>query len=162
MEELKEKSALDAVIQVRKLLENGSVFEMALLACYATGEYLPIPGAVCKNPMKRSEFYNKVNYSKATMCNWIKAMRLVVKNNDFELFQNYPNDYPFSYDKLILIYENNLKDYGTLKDLLKLSVKSLKGLVGENDEDIVFNLNGIEYKTKKKRLNAFLRDCIRE
>ena len=132
-------SAKDTITNVKSRLESveKSAFNIALLCAYGTGvtipEYTDNKGnlhgeATCDKPIKQNDYIKLVGRSKATLSRWIKAMNLIIENNRFNDFAT--GLYPFSYDKIIDIFENTeVFDGYVFKDLMDLSACTLATMV---------------------------------
>lgn len=132
-------TANDTINNVKSRLESveKSAFNIALLCAYGTGVTIPeytdnkgnIHGeATCDKPIKQNDYIKLVGRSKATLSRWIKAMNLIIENNRFNEFAS--GLYPFSYDKIIDIFENTEVFNGyVFKDLMDLSASTLATMV---------------------------------
>lgn len=132
-------TANDTINNVKSRLESveKSAFNIALLCAYGTGVTIPeytdnkgnIHGeATCDKPIKQNDYIKLVGRSKATLSRWIKAMNLIIENNHFNDFTT--GLYPFSYDKIIDIFENaEVFDGYVFKDLMDLSACTLATMV---------------------------------
>ena len=132
-------TAKDTITNVKSRLESveKSAFNIALLCAYGTGVTIPeytdnkgnVHGeATCDKPIKQNDYIKLVGRSKATLSRWIKAMNLIIENNRFNDFAT--GLYPFSYDKIIDIFENTeVFDGYVFKDLMDLSACTLATMV---------------------------------
>lgn len=132
-------TANETINSVKSRLETveKSAFNIALLCAYGTGvtipEYADSKGnvhgeATCDKPIKQNDYIKLVGRSKATLSRWIKAMNLIIENNRFIDFAS--GVYPFSYDKIIDIFENAEVFNGyVFKDLMDLSACTLATMV---------------------------------
>lgn len=132
-------TANDTINNVKSRLESveKSAFNIALLCAYGTGVTIPeytdnkgnVHGeATCDKPIKQNDYIKLVGRSKATLSRWIKAMNLIIENNRFNDFAT--GLYPFSYDKIIDIFENTeVFDGYVFKDLMDLSACTLATMV---------------------------------
>lgn len=132
-------TANETIDSVKSRLETveKSAFNIALLCAYGTGitipEYTDNKGnvhgeATCDKPIKQTDYIKLVGRSKATLSRWIKAMNLIIKNNRFNDFTT--GSFPFSYDKIIDIFENTeVFDGYVFKDLMDLSACTLATMV---------------------------------
>lgn len=132
-------TANDTINNVKTRLESveKSAFNIALLCAYGTGitipEYTDNKGnvhgeATCDKSIKQNDYIKLVGRSKATLSRWIKAMKLIIENNRFNDFAT--GLYPFSYDKIIDIFENTEVFNGyVFKDLMELSACTLATMV---------------------------------
>lgn len=132
-------TANDTITNVKSRLESveKSAFNIALLCAYGTGVTIPeytdnkgnVHGeATCDKPIKQNDYIKLVGRSKATLSRWIKAMNLIIENNRFNDFSS--GLYPFSYDKIIDIFENaEVFDGYVFKDLMELSACTLATMV---------------------------------
>ena len=132
-------TANDTITNVKSRLESveKSAFNIALLCAYGTGVTIPeytdnkgnVHGeATCDKPIKQNDYIKLVGRSKATLSRWIKAMNLIIENNRFNDFAT--SLYPFSYDKIIDIFENaEVFDGYVFKDLMDLSACTLATMV---------------------------------
>ena len=132
-------TANDTINNVKSRLESveKSAFNIALLCAYGTGVTIPeytdnkgnVHGeATCDKPIKQNDYIKLVGRSKATLSRWIKAMNLIIENNRFNDFAS--GLYPFSYDKIIDIFENVEVFQGyVFKDLMELSACTLATMV---------------------------------
>ena len=132
-------TANETIDNVKLRLETveKSAFNIALLCAYGTGVTIPAytdnkgvehGETVCDKPIKQNDYIKLVGRSKATLSRWIKAMNLIIENNCFNDFAS--GLYPFSYDKIIDIFENaEVFDGYVLKDLMELSACTLSTMV---------------------------------
>lgn len=132
-------TANETINSVKSRLETveKSAFNIALLCAYGTGVTIPeytdnkgnVHGeATCDKPIKQNDYIKLVGRSKATLSRWIKAMNLIIENNRFNDFAT--GVYPFSYDKIIDIFENaEVFDGYVFKDLMDLSACTLATMV---------------------------------
>lgn len=132
-------TANETIDSVKSRLETveKSAFNIALLCAYGTGvtipEYTDNKGSVhgeatCDKPIKQNDYIKLVGRSKATLSRWIKAMNLIIENNRFNDFAS--GLYPFSYDKIIDIFENaEVFDGYVFKDLMDLSACTLATMI---------------------------------
>lgn len=132
-------TANDTINNVKSRLESveKSAFNIALLCAYGTGVTIPeytdnkgnIHGeAACDKPIKQNDYIKLVGRSKATLSRWIKAMNLIIENNRFNDFAT--GLYPFSYDKIIDIFEHTEVFQGyVFKDLMELSACTLATMI---------------------------------
>lgn len=132
-------TANETINNVKSRLESveKSAFNIALLCAYGTGVTIPeytdnkgnIHGeATCDKPIKQNDYIKLVGRSKATLSRWIKAMNLIIENNRFNDFAS--GLYPFSYDKIIDIFENKEVFQGyVFKDLMDLSACTLATMI---------------------------------
>lgn len=132
-------TANDTIHNVKLRLESveKSAFNIALLCAYGTGVTIPeytdnkgnVHGeATCDKPIKQNDYIKLVGRSKATLSRWVKAMNLIIENNRFNDFAT--GLYPFSYDKIIDIFENAEVFNGyVFKDLMDLSACTLATMV---------------------------------
>lgn len=128
-------TANETIDNVKLRLETveKSAFNIALLCAYGTGVTIPAytdnkgvehGETVCDKPIKQNDYIKLVGRSKATLSRWIKAMNLIIENNYFNDFAT--GLYPFSYDKIIDIFENAEVFNGyAFKDLMELSACTL-------------------------------------
>lgn len=133
----------EAIASVKTRLETveKSAFNIALLCAYTLGDTIPAyvdnkgnehGEAVCEKPIKKqADLLKLIGRSKATLSRWIKAIRLIIEKGYFTEFSN--GSLPFSYDKIIIIFENSaLLDGYVLADLMALTVDSLEALTEKN------------------------------
>lgn len=132
-------TANETIDNVKLRLETveKSAFNIALLCAYGIGVTIPAytdnkgvehGETVCDKPIKQNDYIKLVGRSKATLSRWIKAMNLIIENNCFNDFAS--GLYPFSYDKIIDIFENaEVFDGYVLKDLMELSACTLSTMV---------------------------------
>lgn len=132
-------TANETIDSVKSRLETveKSAFNIALLCAYGTGvtipEYTDNKGNIhgettCDKPIKQNDYIKLVGRSKATLSRWIKAMTLIIDNSYFSDFAS--GLYPFSYDKIIDIFENAEVFNGyVFKDLMDLSACTLATMV---------------------------------
>lgn len=132
-------TANDTINNVKSRLESveKSAFNIALLCAYGTGVTIPeytdnkgnVHGeATCEKSIKQNDYIKLVGRSKATLSRWIKAMILIIDNNYFSDFAS--GLYPFSYDKIIDIFENKEVFQGYIfKDLMDLSASTLATMI---------------------------------
>lgn len=131
--------ASEAITNIKSRLETveKSAFNIALLCVYTLGDTIPPytdnkgvdhGEAICDNPIKKqADLLKLIGRSKATLSRWIKAMRLIIEKGHFTDFAN--GSLPFSYDKIITIFENDSKftDY-ILSDLMAMTVDTLEAM----------------------------------
>lgn len=134
-------SATEALNEINLRLETveKSVFNIALLTSYGCGVTIPAyvdtkgvehAEATCEKGMKQKDFITLVNRSSKTISRWKIAMDLIIEKNRFNDFAT--GLYPFSYDKIIVIFRNEKAFEGTmLPDLMKMSAKSLETVADE-------------------------------
>ena len=132
-------TANETITTVKTRLESveKSAFNIALLCAYGTGVTIPeytdnrgnVHGeATCEKSIKQNDYIKLVGRSKSTLSRWIKAMNLIIKNNRFNEFAT--GLYPFSYDKIIDIFENAEVFTGyVFKDLMNLSACTLATMI---------------------------------
>ncbi len=137
-------TANDTINNVKSRLEavEKSAFNIALLCAYGTGVTIPeytdnkgnVHGeAICDKPIKQNDYIKLVGRSKATLSRWIKAMKLIIDNNYFNDFAT--GLYPFSYDKIIDIFENTEVFNGyVFNDLMELSACTLATMVKDYEK----------------------------
>lgn len=109
-------------------VEN-SAFKVATRCAYLIGVEVPTEnGEKIKNPkaMERKDVYAKVKKSKATLSRWVKALNYVIDNQLFNDFNN--GVYPFSFDKIIIIFDHELTADNTFENLMAMSVAELEKL----------------------------------
>lgn len=160
-------TANDTINNVKSRLESveKSAFNIALLCAYGTGVTIPeytdnkgnVHGeATCDKPIKQNDYIKLVGRSKATLSRWIKAMNLIIENNRFNEFAS--GLYPFSYDKIIDIFENTeVFDGYVFKDLMDLSACTLATMIKdytkpseEKSEETATDSNSTEEKSEEK------------
>lgn len=132
------KTALDCIKSIKNRLETveKSAFNIALECAYTLGVEIPAYTdskgiehgcAVIDKPVKKqADLLKLIGRSKATLSRWIKAFTLILENNCFNEFAS--GKYPFSYDKVILIFENDLVKSNTLDALMSMTVSTLEAL----------------------------------
>lgn len=137
-------TANDTINNVKSRLESveKSAFNIALLCAYGTGVTIPeytdnkgnVHGeAICDKPIKQNDYIKLVGRSKATLSRWIKAMKLIIENNRFNDFVT--GLYPFSYDKIINIFENaDVFNGYVFNDLMELSACTLATMVKDYEK----------------------------
>lgn len=137
-------TANDTINNVKSRLESveKSAFNIALLCAYGTGTTIPeytdnkgnVHGeAICDKPIKQNDYIKLVGRSKATLSRWIKAMKLIIDNNRFNDFAT--GLYPFSYDKIIDIFENaDVFNGYVFNDLMELSACTLATMVKDYEK----------------------------
>lgn len=137
-------TANDTINNVKSRLESveKSAFNIALLCAYGTGVTIPeytdnkgnVHGeAICDKPIKQNDYIKLVGRSKATLSRWIKAMKLIIENNRFNDFAT--GLYPFSYDKIIDIFENaDVFNGYVFNDLMELSACTLATMVKDYEK----------------------------
>lgn len=137
-------TANDTINNVKSRLESveKSAFNIALLCAYGTGVTIPeytdnkgnVHGeAICDKPIKQNDYIKLVGRSKATLSRWIKAMKLIIDNNRFNDFAT--GLYPFSYDKIIDIFENaDVFNGYVFNDLMELSACTLATMVKDYEK----------------------------
>ena len=121
-----------------------SAFNIALECSYALGvtipQYVDSQGnehasATCEKPIKKqADLLKLIGRSKATLSRWIKAMKLIIEKGYFSDFAN--GTLPFSYDKIITIFEHeeNFKGY-VLADLMGMTVDTLDAMAETKEEE---------------------------
>lgn len=114
---------------------ENSAFKVATRCAYLVGVSIPCGSGTITNKkaLKPKEVYSKVNKSKATLSRWIKAIKLVIDNDLFNDFNN--GVYPFSFDKIIMIFDNELTNDNTFEDLMKMSVVEIEKLYKTEEAD---------------------------
>lgn len=131
--------ANEAIISIKSRLETveKSAFNIALLCVYTLGDTIPSytdnkgvehGEAICDNPIKKqADLLKLIGRSKATLSRWIKAMHLIIEKGYFSDFAS--GSLPFSYDKIITIFENDDKfsNY-VLSDLMSMTVDTLEAM----------------------------------
>ena len=134
-------TAKETIENVKSRLETveKSAFNIALLCAYGTGVTIPAytdskgnehGNATCENPIKQKDYIKLVGRSKATLSRWIKAITFILEKGYFTDFSN--GVYPFSYDKIIDIFENENVFAGyVFADLMALSANTLETMVKE-------------------------------
>ena len=137
----------EAITSVKARLADveKSAFNIALLCTYSLGVTIPAytdnkgnehGDATCENPIKKqADLLKLIGRSKATLSRWIKAMKLLIEKGYFSDFAN--GSLPFSYDKIIAIFENEdaFKGY-VIADLMSMTVDSLEAMtVVKKDTD---------------------------
>lgn len=132
-------TASDTINNVKSRLETveKSAFNIALLCAYGTGttipEYTDNKGnlhaeAICEKPIKQNDYIKLVGRSKATLSRWIGAMNLIIEKGYFTDFAS--AKYPFSYDKIYDIFNNEDVFQGMLlSELMELSASTLEKMV---------------------------------
>ena len=129
----------EAIASIKRRLETveKSVFNIAVLGWYSLGNVVPAcndkPEAVNDNPISPKSFYTQVGRSHSTLSRWIGALKLVIEAGDWIEFAT--GLYPFSYDKIFLIYGEDTKAAFTgleKADVLRYSVTTLKDMCGKN------------------------------
>ena len=133
MEASTNNEILKAISNNLTSVEN-SAFKVATRCAYLVGVAIPCGDGTITNKkaLKPKEVYTKVNKSKATLSRWIKALKLVIDNNLFDDFNN--GAYPFSFDKIIMIFENELTANNSFADLMKMSVVEIEALYKNDSE----------------------------
>ena len=139
-------TANEAIASVKLRLETveKSAFNIALLCAYTLGDTIPSyvdnkgnehGEAVCEKPIKKqADLLKLIGRSKATLSRWIKAVRLIIEKGYFTEFSN--GSLPFSYDKVILIFENEEAFEGyVLADLMSMTVDTLEAMTETASED---------------------------
>lgn len=129
-------SAMDTITNVKSRLESveKSAFNIALLVAYGVGVTIPTymdnkgnehGEATCEKPLKQNDYIKLVGRAESTISRWLKAFKLILEKGYFTDFQN--GVYPFSFDKIITIFENEeiFKGY-VFADLMDLSATTLK------------------------------------
>ena len=146
------KSIIDAVVNglttieviedIKKRLESieKSAFNVALACAYSLGVTIPaytdVQGnehaeALCEKPIKtQAELLKLIGRSKATLSRWIKAMNLIIENGYFTEFST--GSLPFSYDKIICIFEHkDIFEGYVIADLMNFTVDTLEDFVAK-------------------------------
>lgn len=116
---------------------ENSAFRVATRCAWLVGVEFTIndKSMVIDNTKKLTpkQVYTKVNKSKATLSRWIKAIKLVIEHDLFNDFNS--GKYPFSFDKIIAIFEYDLIDgTNTFDTLFKLSAIELISM-GKGDDE---------------------------
>lgn len=134
-------SASETIENVKSRLETveKSAFNIALLCAYGTGVTIPAytdnkgnehGEATCEKHIKQSDYIKLVGRSKATISRWLTAMKLIIENGYFTDFAS--GVYPFSYDKIIDILNNEEVFVGyVFADLMNLSASTLETMIKE-------------------------------
>lgn len=136
-------TTIEVVADVNSRLDmvEKSVFNIALECAYALGKTIPQhtdvfgvehASATCEKPFaKQADLLKHINRSKQTLSRWITAMNKVLEKGYFHLFAN--GTLPFSYDKIILICDNEeVFEKYVFADLMAFSVSQLEELVKKN------------------------------
>ena len=132
-----------------------SAFNISMFSAYVTG--VTIPAYVDKNgneygeanvekAIKQSKLIDEIGKAKSTLSRWIKAMRIIIANNHFIDFAN--GILPFSFDKIILIDENqNIFAEYDYYDLFKKSISALEKMIDVNndDDDVAINVEFVTF-----------------
>ena len=133
-------------IKERLISVEKSAFNIALLCVYSLGDTIPAytdsegnehGQAICDKPIKKqADLLKLIGRSKATLSRWIKAMRLLIEKGRFTEFAN--GSLPFSYDKIICIFEHeeSFKGY-ILSDLMSMTVDTLEAMTDTKEEEPV-------------------------
>ena len=137
-------TANEAIASVKSRLETveKSAFNIALLCAYTLGDTIPAytdnkgnehGEAICEKPIKKqADLLKLIGRSKATLSRWIKAIHLIIEKGYFTEFSN--GSLPFSYDKIIIILENEEAFSGyVLSDLMTMTVDSLEAMTDKKD-----------------------------
>lgn len=149
-------TAMDSVNEVKTRIENveKSVFNIALITVYGTGTTIPAytdskgnehGEATCEKSIKQADFIKLVGRSKQTISRWCVAMKLVIDSGYFSDFAT--GVYPFSYDKIILIFGKETSQYFenyVLADLMNLSVDTLETMTKKKDNETEENAQAEE------------------
>ena len=131
-------------VKARLTAVERSAFNIALECAYALGVSIPAHidskgiehgEATIDRPIKKqSELLKLIGRSKATLSRWIKAISLIIEHGYFTEFSS--GTYPFSYDKIITIFENSEKFEGLVfSDLMGLTVDTLENMTGSIKEE---------------------------
>lgn len=162
------KKASEVLTSVNTTLNSvsRSQFKVAVQCSYLTGIIIPAfhdyGEAVIdkKERLTQQALLDKVEKDHATVSRWIKAVKLIIDNNEFVSFAE--GVFQFSYDKIIWYYENKedkLKDY-TIADIMGMTTKEIKALLKEEkDTDttkVTFAYAGATYEVAKNKLEAFI------
>lgn len=119
-----------------------SAFKIVTRVAYVIGEKIPIKGtdghAIIPKAKKLSmgDLSKKIGKSKATISRWIKAFRYILENGLFDKFNEDYVNYPFSFDKIIIIFSNKLvTEEVTFEDLMSKTVVELEELANGDSEE---------------------------
>lgn len=162
------KKASEVIASVNTTLNSvsRSQFKVATQCSYLTGITIPAfhdYGEATidkKERLSQQALLDKVEKDHATVSRWIKAVKLIIDNNEFVSFAE--GVFQFSYDKIIWYYENKedkLADY-TIADIMAMTTKEIKALLKEEkDTDttkVTFAYAGATYEVSKNKLEAFI------
>ena len=114
---------------------ENAAFKVAVRVAYLLGVSIPCgQGTITnKSPLKAKAVYTKINKSKATVSRWLKAVKYIIDNELFDDFNS--GVYPFSFDKIILIFSNELVDDDRdFSGLMDMTVVELEKLVSDDDD----------------------------
>lgn len=180
LEATKNSDVLKAIATNLLSAEN-SAFKVAVRTAWLVGVSIPCGSGTItnKNAKKPKEVYQSINKSKATLSRWMKALRCIIDNNLFDDFNK--GVYPFSFDKIIMIFEHELTADNTFADLMKMSVVEIEELYkvddveeesatdetaeeGDSEETatvddspiVKFTYNGTEYAVHESALIEFI------
>lgn len=139
MEASTNKEVLNTIKSNLVSAENAA-FKVATRCAWLLGVGIPAYDSkiVNKKALKPKEVYTAVNKSKATLSRWIKALKYIIDNGLFNDFN--AGKYPFSFDKIIMIFDNDLvtdeRDFATLMSMSVVAIESLyKGNDDDDDDD---------------------------
>lgn len=125
-----------STIKSNLISAENAAFKVATRCAWLLGVGIPAYDSkiVNKKALKPREVYTAVNKSKATLSRWIKALKYIIDNGLFNDFN--AGKYPFSFDKIIMIFDNELvtddRDFDTL---MNMTVTSIESLYKGNDND---------------------------
>lgn len=139
-------TASEAIEDVKKRLESveKSAFNIAIECAYTLGVTIPAytdnkgvehaEAIIDKKINKQADLLKLVGRSKSTLSKWIKAIRLIIENGYFSDFAT--GVYPFSYEKVIVILENQEAFNGYIfKDLIAMTVDTLEAMTATKEEE---------------------------
>lgn len=138
-------TAVEVIDDVKNRLTaiEKSAFNIALECAYVLGTTIPAytdnkgiehgVATIDKPIKKQADLLKLVGRSKATLSRWIKAITLIIENDRFLEFAN--GTYPFSYDKIITIFDHKEKFEGhILSDLMTMTVDTLEAMTATKEE----------------------------
>lgn len=112
---------LKAITSALQSCEN-TAFKVAVRIAYLTGKTIPCGDSKLhiakERKMTQKQVCDAVKRSQATISRWSKALNYIIDNDLFNDFNN--GKYPFSFDKIIIIFSNkddwNGATFDTLMD----------------------------------------------
>lgn len=124
------KEIIASITTTLASVEN-SAFKIAVNCAYLMGDEIPYLDGHLKihkdRIVKSKDLYSAIKKSKATVSRWRKALKYIIEHGHFEDFNN--RVYPFSFDKVIMIYDNDLvTDDTPFSALMEMTVSEIEAL----------------------------------
>lgn len=182
------KQLVTSIVKALTGIENAA-FKVAVRCAYLLGYDIPCGDTVIHIAKTRkiknvSELAKLIGKSRPTISRWVKAVNYIIENGLFNDFNN--GVYPFSFDKIIIIFDNELFDAdfkeNTIDALMAKTVVELENMVkdlddlddsdSDSDDDdsdsddsddsdddsplVTFSFNGQEFQCHENTLLAFI------